>query len=182
MWPRSGSPLAPNFRAGDWGQRSSSELTSLASKSKVKKLLARIVTNRPGVITAFEKAGFSHLTVLKNYVKDLHKASSMPILPCWSRSCNRKLIKEPAEGGRQMKEVVIAAAVEHGHGALRRRPEKCRRWNWVASSSRKSCAGPRFGRTKSIRSYGERHPSRRTPQIPPARRPPGLTSLNTRRR
>ena len=29
------------------------------------------MTNRPGVITAFERAGFSQLTVLKNYVKDL---------------------------------------------------------------------------------------------------------------
>jgi hypothetical protein len=29
------------------------------------------VTDRQGVITAFEKAGFSRLTVLKNYVKDL---------------------------------------------------------------------------------------------------------------
>ena len=40
-------------------------------QSKVKKLLARIVTKRQGVITAFEKAGFSQLTVLKNYVKDV---------------------------------------------------------------------------------------------------------------
>jgi hypothetical protein len=28
------------------------------------------VTNRQGVIKAFEKAGFSHLTVLKKFVKD----------------------------------------------------------------------------------------------------------------
>jgi hypothetical protein len=37
----------------------------------VKKLLARIVSTRQGVITAFERAGFRRLTELKNYVKDL---------------------------------------------------------------------------------------------------------------
>ena len=63
--------VAPEFQGRRLGAALIEELTSLASQSKVKKLLARIVTNRPGVITAFERAGFSQLTVLKNYVKDL---------------------------------------------------------------------------------------------------------------
>jgi L-amino acid N-acyltransferase YncA len=63
--------VAPEFQGRRVGKTLIEELTALASRSKVKKLLARIVTNRQGVITAFEKAGFSQLTVLKNYVKDL---------------------------------------------------------------------------------------------------------------
>jgi L-amino acid N-acyltransferase YncA len=49
------------------------EISQLAAKSKVKKLLARIVTNREVVIRAFKKAGFDQVTVLKNYVKDIHQ-------------------------------------------------------------------------------------------------------------
>jgi L-amino acid N-acyltransferase YncA len=49
------------------------ELSKLAAKSKVKKLVARIVTTREVVIRAFKKAGFSQVAVLKNYVKDIHQ-------------------------------------------------------------------------------------------------------------
>ena len=49
------------------------ELSTLAAKSKVKKLLARIVTTREVVIRAFTKAGFNEVAVLKNYVKDIHQ-------------------------------------------------------------------------------------------------------------
>jgi L-amino acid N-acyltransferase YncA len=63
--------VAPEFQGRRLGAALIEELTALASRSKVKKLLARIVTKRQGVITAFEKTGFSQLTVLKNYVKDL---------------------------------------------------------------------------------------------------------------
>ena len=48
------------------------EITHLAVQGKVKKLLARIVTKREGPIRAFERAGFSKVAVLENYVKDLH--------------------------------------------------------------------------------------------------------------
>jgi hypothetical protein len=41
----------------------------------VKKLLARIVSTRPGVIKAFEKVGFSQVTVLPKFVKDIHQQS-----------------------------------------------------------------------------------------------------------
>lgn len=63
--------VAPEFQGRRLGAALIEELTALASRHKVKRLLARIVTNREGVIKAFEKAGFSQLTVLKNYVKDL---------------------------------------------------------------------------------------------------------------
>jgi L-amino acid N-acyltransferase YncA len=63
--------VAPEFQGRRLGATLIEELTALASQSMVKKLLARIVTKRPGVILAFKKAGFSQLTVLKNYVKDL---------------------------------------------------------------------------------------------------------------
>jgi L-amino acid N-acyltransferase YncA len=63
--------VAPEFQGRRLGAALIEELTALASQSNVKRLLARIVTKRPGVITAFKKAGFSQLTVLKNYVKDV---------------------------------------------------------------------------------------------------------------
>lgn len=63
--------VAPDFQGRRLGAALIDELTALAAKHNVKKLLARIVTNREGVIMAFERAGFSKLTVLKNYVKDL---------------------------------------------------------------------------------------------------------------
>jgi L-amino acid N-acyltransferase YncA len=64
--------IAPEFQARGLGRVLLEEITHLATQNKVKKLLARIVTSREGVIKAFERAGFSQLTVLKNYVKDLH--------------------------------------------------------------------------------------------------------------
>ena len=63
--------VAPEFQGRRLGAALIEELTALASKGQVKKLLARIVTTRKGVITAFERAGFSQLTVLHHYVKDL---------------------------------------------------------------------------------------------------------------
>ena len=64
--------IAPEFQGRRLGASLLDELTHLATENKVKKLLARIVTKREGVIRAFERAGFSKLTVLKHYVKDLH--------------------------------------------------------------------------------------------------------------
>ncbi len=63
--------ITPEFQGRRLGAALLDEITRLASESKVKKLLARIVTTREGVIRAFQRAGFSQLTVLKNYVKDL---------------------------------------------------------------------------------------------------------------
>jgi L-amino acid N-acyltransferase YncA len=63
--------ITPEFQGRRLGAVLLEEITRLATKSQVKKLLARIVTNREGVIAAFERAGFSQLTVLPNYVKDI---------------------------------------------------------------------------------------------------------------
>jgi L-amino acid N-acyltransferase YncA len=65
--------IAPDFQGRRLGSVLLDEISHLAAQNRVKKLLARIVTTREGVIRAFESAGFSKLTVLKNYVKDLHK-------------------------------------------------------------------------------------------------------------
>jgi L-amino acid N-acyltransferase YncA len=65
--------IAPEFQGRRLGSALLKEITHLASQNKVKKLLARIVTTREGVIRAFERAGFSRLTVLPHYVKDLQR-------------------------------------------------------------------------------------------------------------
>ena len=72
--------IAPDFQGRRLGAALLEEITHLAEQSKVKKLLARIVTNREGVIRAFERAGFSRLTVLENYVKDLHNQQYADII------------------------------------------------------------------------------------------------------
>jgi L-amino acid N-acyltransferase YncA len=63
--------IAPEFQSRRLGAALLEEMSHLAAQSKVKKLLARIVTTRKGVIRAFERAGFSQLDILENYVKDL---------------------------------------------------------------------------------------------------------------
>jgi L-amino acid N-acyltransferase YncA len=63
--------ITPEFQGRRLGAALLDEITHLAAQGRVKKLLARIVTNREGVIQAFERAGFSKLTILENYVKDL---------------------------------------------------------------------------------------------------------------
>jgi L-amino acid N-acyltransferase YncA len=66
--------VAPEFQGRRLGTALIEELSQLAAQSNVKKLLARIVTTREGVIAAFEKAGFRLMTVLKRYVKDLYNS------------------------------------------------------------------------------------------------------------
>jgi L-amino acid N-acyltransferase YncA len=63
--------IAPEFQGRRLGAVLLAEITRLASHSKIKKLLARIVATREGVINAFERAGFSQPTILRNYVKDI---------------------------------------------------------------------------------------------------------------
>jgi len=65
--------IAPEFQGRRLGAALLEEISRLATCNKVRRLLARIVTDREGVIRAFERAGFRKLTELKNYVKDLHK-------------------------------------------------------------------------------------------------------------
>ena len=64
--------IAPEFQGRRLSAALLEEITHLAVQGKVKKLLARIVTKREGPIRAFERAGFSKVAVLENYVKDLH--------------------------------------------------------------------------------------------------------------
>lgn len=63
--------IAPDFQGRGLGGVLIDEISRLATQHKVKKLLARIVAIREGVIKAFERAGFSQLTVLPKYVKDI---------------------------------------------------------------------------------------------------------------
>ena len=64
--------ILPEFQSRRLGSALLQEISHLASQNKVKKLLARIVTNQEVVILAFESVGFTKITVLENYVKDLH--------------------------------------------------------------------------------------------------------------
>ncbi len=65
--------IAPGFRGRGLGSLLLAEMSQLAAQHQVKKLLARIVTTREAVIKTFEKAGFGLVTVLRNYVKDIHQ-------------------------------------------------------------------------------------------------------------
>ncbi|MBM4273163.1 MAG: GNAT family N-acetyltransferase [Deltaproteobacteria bacterium] len=64
--------ITPEFQGRKLGSVLLQELANLAAQHQVKKLLARIVTNREVVIRAFKKADFNQVTVLKNYVKDVY--------------------------------------------------------------------------------------------------------------
>lgn len=67
--------IAPEFQGRKLGSALLQEISELAAKSQVKKLLARIVTAREALIRAFSKAGFSQVAMLKNYVQDVHQKS-----------------------------------------------------------------------------------------------------------
>ncbi len=67
--------IDPDFQGRGLGLALMEEITQLAARSNVKKLLARIISTRPGVIKAFEKAGFGQVTVLPRFVKDIHQQS-----------------------------------------------------------------------------------------------------------
>jgi L-amino acid N-acyltransferase YncA len=65
--------IDPQFQGRKLGSLLLNEISRLAAQSQVKKMLARIVATREVVIRAFKKAGFNQITVLKNYVKDIHQ-------------------------------------------------------------------------------------------------------------
>jgi len=67
--------IDPEFQGRGLGLVLLEEISQLAAQNNVKKLLARIVSTRPGVIKAFERAGFSQVTVLPRFVKDIHQQS-----------------------------------------------------------------------------------------------------------
>jgi L-amino acid N-acyltransferase YncA len=65
--------ITPEFQGRGLGALLLRELSQLAAEHRVRKLLARIVTTQRPVIKAFEKAGFSLVAELPNYVKDVHE-------------------------------------------------------------------------------------------------------------
>jgi L-amino acid N-acyltransferase YncA len=67
--------ITPEFQGRGLGRLLLEEIYKLAAKSKVKKILARIVTTRSPVIRAFERTGFNQVAVLTDYIKDIHLKS-----------------------------------------------------------------------------------------------------------
>lgn len=65
--------IDPAFQGRGLGGLLFDEICRAASKSGLKRLVARIVTARVDVIKAFEKAGFSRVAILKRYVKDIYQ-------------------------------------------------------------------------------------------------------------
>lgn len=81
--------IAPEFQGRKLGSMLLEEIAALAAKGHVKKLLARVVTAREPLIRAFQKAGFSQVAVLKDFVQDVHQKSFADIA---------LLVKEVAPG------------------------------------------------------------------------------------
>jgi L-amino acid N-acyltransferase YncA len=65
--------IDPAFQNRGLGGLLFDEISQIASESGLKKLVARIVTARAGVIKAFERSGFDRIATLRNYVKDIHQ-------------------------------------------------------------------------------------------------------------
>lgn len=99
--------IAPKFQGRRLGAALLEEIINLAAKSKVKKLLARIVTTRENVIRAFERAGFNRLTVLKNYVKDLQNRQYADIA-LLVKEVEAETYELPLQGRRELEEAAIA--------------------------------------------------------------------------
>ena len=64
--------ITPEFQGRKLGSVMLNEVSHLAAQNQVKKVLARVVATRPIVIRALKKVGFQEVTVLKNFVKDVH--------------------------------------------------------------------------------------------------------------
>lgn len=64
--------ITPEFQGRKLGSVMLNEVSHLADVNRVKKVLARVVATRPHVIRALKKVGFQEVTVLKNFVKDIH--------------------------------------------------------------------------------------------------------------
>ena len=64
--------IDPAFQGRGLGGLLLDEIYRIGASSGLKKLVARIVTGRDDVIKAFERSGFTHIGILKKYVKDMH--------------------------------------------------------------------------------------------------------------
>ena len=100
--------IAPECQGRRLGAALLDEITHLAAQSKVKKLLARIVTKREEVIRAFERAGFNKLTVLENYVKDLQN----------QRYANIALLVKEVPANASLDQVVGLTILKEGSARL----------------------------------------------------------------
>jgi L-amino acid N-acyltransferase YncA len=65
--------IDPDFQGRGLGGLLLDEISRIGAGSGLKRLVARIVTGRDDVIKVFEKSGFTHIGVLKKYVKDMHQ-------------------------------------------------------------------------------------------------------------
>jgi L-amino acid N-acyltransferase YncA len=72
--------ISPEFQGRKLGSVMLREMSHLAARNQVKKVLARVVATRPTVIRALKKVGFQEVTVLKNFVKDIHDQSYADIV------------------------------------------------------------------------------------------------------
>jgi len=72
--------ITPEFQGRKLGSVMLNEMSHLAAQNQVKKVLARVVATRPTVIRALKKVGFQEVTVLKNFVKDIHDQSYADIV------------------------------------------------------------------------------------------------------
>ena len=73
--------IDPSFQARGLGGLLLDEISSIGAGSGLRKLVARIVTVRADVVRAFEKSGFTHIGILKKYVKDInHKYADIAIM------------------------------------------------------------------------------------------------------
>jgi L-amino acid N-acyltransferase YncA len=72
--------ITPEFQRRKLGSVMLQEMSRLAAKKGVKKVLARVVAARPMVIRALKKVGFEEVTVLKNFVKDIHNQAYVDIV------------------------------------------------------------------------------------------------------
>ncbi len=72
--------ITPEFQRRKLGSVMLQEMSRLAAKNGVKKVLARVVATRPTVIRALKKVGFEEVTVLKNFVKDIHSHGYVDIV------------------------------------------------------------------------------------------------------
>ena len=64
--------IAPEFQQRGLGSLIVQEMEKIASQRNVEKLMARFVSTRESLISAFERQGFKQVAVLKNFVKAIH--------------------------------------------------------------------------------------------------------------
>ncbi len=72
--------ITPEFQRRKLGSVMLQEMSRLAANNGIKKVLARVVATRPTVIRALKKVGFDEVTVLKNFVKDIHSQAHVDIV------------------------------------------------------------------------------------------------------